>query len=192
MDIMGINSTSDSIYVKYSSSDQCFMSGEDIIEAPKFLVDPETIQIGWGIYEGAYDWVWDEKPGVRTSQPTPDWKRAFSVWIFYKEEGPKLWRRFSWGESQGFNQLLSMIWNDIPANKGKVAVIEYIGGEEVKFKVGKSAIPKFKFVAWVDKPAEFTTLDVDQIEAEAKGESPSDPFTAVTGGSTLTDDELPF
>lgn len=182
MDIMGLNSSDDNnIYIRHSSKDQAFMIGTDKVTDKKFVLDPATIQIGWGCYEGTYQWLWDDKPGVRAEQPNPDWKRAFSVWLYFKEVGPKLWRRHSWGEAKGFNQMLSLIWNDINANPGKVAAFEYVGCEVEKFKVGESAIPKFNFLAWTDKPAGFITSNVDNTNGNS----------TVTKNLKLSED-LPF
>ena len=185
MDVMGINSSGSNLnFIKFDQEHKVWIAGEDFVEEEAFLIDPSTIQIGWGNYDGSYSWTWDEKPGVRAQQPTPDWKRAFSVWLYFKHAGPKLWRRFSWGESQGFNDMCGMIWDDIKANPGKCACFKLVGHEEKKFKIGQSQIPKFEFVKWVDKPEGFVVNDVDTVAEPAKAEA--DPFTNVT------EDELPF
>lgn len=184
MDIMGIETSDDANrFIKHSSKHECWIVGEEQIDLQKFCVDPETIQIGWGAWEGMYEFVWDEKPGVRSDKPGPDWKRAFSVWLYNKNIGPKLWQNFTWGESKGFNQMLSLIWNDIEHNKGKVAVFEYTGSNKETFKIGSSSIPKFTFIQWMDKPTEFT-IPTQSTSAEAP--KSLDDF------DNEPDDDLPF
>lgn len=187
-DLLGINISSGNVYIKHSSKEQCWVIGEDIHEDINYiLVDPSTIQTGWGFYDGGYHFAWDEKPGVKGAQPTPDHKRAFSVWLYTKEHGPTLWRRFTWGEGQGFNKMCSLFWSDLKNNEGKVPCIMYKGSKYEKFNVGGSAIPQFEFIKWVDKPAEFTTVNMDDpIVDDSSNNQVDEPR------STLTDDDLPF
>jgi hypothetical protein len=206
MDILGINTSGENVFIKHSSTDKCWMVGEeahqDIVH---ILIDPASIQTGWGIYEGGYSWEWDDKPGVSKGQPTSEHKRAFSVWMYTKEHGSKLWRRFSWGESQGFNSMCATFWNDIKANPGKVVHMKYTGAKVEKFKVGQAAIPQFEFVKWADKPADFVTNDVDMPLEQAATQVNND-FNFVMDNQTpesgdprfdpsakpLTEDDLPF
>jgi len=193
MDILGINSSADNVFIKHSSADKCWMIGEEIHEdIVHILVDPATIQTGWGIYEGGYNWVWDEKPGVSKGQPSSDYKRAFSIWIYSKEHGSKIWRRFSWGEGQGFNNLCSTFWNDIKANEGKVVHVKYTGATVEKFKVGQAAIPLFEFVKWTEKPAEFASYDMDMPMEQAIEEANNSFDFAEPSPKPTTEDDLPF
>ena len=184
MDVMGINNTDEQQlqFIKHSSKNKCFMAGENKLNIQNFIIDPATIKIGWGVYEGIYDYVWDEKPGVRCAQPTPEWKRAFSIEMYTSAYGAMLWRNFTWGETQGVNKMLSLIWDDINANAGKVAAFTYTGVEDVNFKVGSSSVPQFTFKAWLDRPAEFVMPSQDAPPAS----EPEDPFNG------LTNDDLPF
>ena len=205
MDILGINSGGDNVYIKHCSTNKCWKVGDEALDnVVHILIDPATIQTGWGIYEGAYSWEWDERPGLSKGQPTPDHKRAFSVWMYIPEHGAKLWRRFSWGESQGFNKMCAMFWNEIKANPGKVVYVKYTGAKVEKFKVGQAAIPEFEFVKWADKPADFVTTNVDAINAPAANNSNDFSFAMENqtpefgdprfdpAAKPLTEDELPF
>jgi hypothetical protein len=208
MDILGINGSSDNVFIKHSSQSNCWMSGEDEHrDIVHILIDPSTIKTGWGIYEGGYHWQWDDKPGVAKSQPTSEHKRAFSVWMYTKEHKAKLWRRFSWGESQGFNSLCATFWNDINANPGKVVHVKYTGAKVEKFKVGQAAIPEFEFVQWVDKPEDFVFTDMDAepvLETQNTNSgfdfaNPSSQTITPQQGdprfdpsAKLTEDDLPF
>ena len=80
MDILGLNGGgSDSLYIKHSSKDKTWQTQDGEINLIHFLVDPTSIQTGWGMYDGMYNFTWDERPGVKGIQPGPDYKRAFSV-----------------------------------------------------------------------------------------------------------------
>jgi hypothetical protein len=205
MDILGINSGGDNVYIKHSPDKGWMIGDESLNNVVHILIDPATIQTGWGIYEGAYSWEWDDKPGLSKGQPTPDHKRAFSVWIYTPEQGSKLWRRFSWGESQGFNKMCALFWNDIKANPGKVVHVKYTGAKVEKFKVGQAAIPEFEFVKWTDRPAEFVVNDVDAPLEQAATQVNNDFNFAMENqtpesgdprfdpaAKPLTEDELPF
>jgi hypothetical protein len=206
MDILGINGSSDNVYIKHCSTSKCWKVGDEALDnVVHLLIDPATIQTGWGIYEGAYSWQWDDKPGVGKPQPTPDHKRAFSVWMYTKEHKGKLWRRFSWGESQGFNALCATFWNDISANEGKVVHVKYTGAKVEKFKVGQAAIPAFEFVKWVDKPEDFVATNVDaapSLDTNNNGfdfAAPSSQTVTPQAGdprfdpsAQMTEDDLPF
>jgi|TARA_R100000081_G_scaffold88315_1_gene59679 hypothetical protein len=156
-DVLGINNQSAGSYLKHSHKNNCWqINGESVSDIVYLLVDPTTIKTGWGCYDGEYDYVWDEKPSVRVPQPSPDYKRAFSVRLYSKEYGNLLWQGYTWGEAQGFNNMCRLFWDEISSQNGNVAMIKYTGTEEKQFKVGSSSVPLFEFSKWVPKPSEFT------------------------------------
>jgi hypothetical protein len=215
MDILGLNGGgSDSLYIKHSSKDKTWQTQDGEINLVHLLVDPASIQTGWGMYDGLYNFTWDKKPGVKGVQPGPDYKRAFSVSLYIPDVGTRLWQRFTWGEGEGFNNMCSTFWNDIQKNPGKVPHLQYTGSKTQEFKVGSSSIPEFSFVKWTDKPADFNAVPVDQgadVVTEApkqqsggfnfgdnsstlENQTPmdNDPRFDPSVKKPLTDDDLPF
>tara|TARA_R110002033_G_scaffold3035_3_gene18682 strand:+ start:2524 stop:3150 length:627 start_codon:yes stop_codon:yes gene_type:complete len=187
MDILGLNGGgSDSLYIKHSSKDKAWITADGEINLVHFLVDPTSIQTGWGMYDGMYNFNWDEKPGVKGVLPGPDYKRAFSVNIYIPDVGTRLWQRFTWGEGEGFNNMCSTFWNDIQKNPGKVPHLQYTGSRVQEFKVGSSSIPEFSFVKWTDKPADFNAAPVQPAPAE----KPSGGFSFNDNSNTL-DNQTP-
>ena len=203
MDILGLNGGgSDSLYIKHSSKDKTWQTQDGEINLVHFLVDPTSIQTGWGMYDGMYNFTWDERPGVKGIQPGPDYKRAFSVSIYIPDVGTRLWQRFTWGEGEGFNNMCSTFWNDIQKNPGKVPHLQYTGSRVQEFKVGSSAIPEFTFVKWADKPADF---GVDAPKEQSSGFNFNDNGSTLNNqtpesgdpsfdpsAKPLTEDDLPF
>jgi len=203
MDILGLNSgASDSLYIKHSSKDKTWVTADGEIQLVHLLIDPSTIQTGWGMYDGLYNFTWDEKPGVKGVQPGPDKKRALSVSMYIPDVGTRLWQRFTWGEGEGFNNMCSTFWNDIGKNPGKVPHLQYTGSKVQEFKVGSSSIPEFTFVKWADKPADFNAVPP---KAPSEGFNFSDNTNTLDNktpesgdprfdpsAKTLTEDDLPF
>ena len=166
MDILGLNNNTgdaDSVYINHSSQQKRWLSAGNPVEVSSFLVDPSTIKTGWGMYDGEYHYEWDEKPGVQIDQPTPDFKRAFSVYIWIPKVGTKLWQRHTWGEGQGFNLLCGTFWNDIAnAKPGEVPYVDYLGAKNENFKIGSSSIPQFRLREWVQRPDDFVIPTYDR------------------------------
>ena len=195
MDILGLNQGNDEmgdgIFIKHSATTKGWMIGSDTIEVKDFLVDTTTIKTGWGMYDGQYHYVWDEKPGVVCEKPSVDHRRAFSVWIYIPNQGAKVWRRTSYGEGEGFNALCTTFWNEMKNNPDKCPHLQYTGSVDKKFKIGGTSIPEFAFVKWADRPDDFVVQNIDtrdanpNVDIEAK-------VDAALGLTPKSEDDLPF
>ena len=93
MDILGLNGGgSDSLYIKHSSKDKTWQTQDGEINLVHFLVDPTSIQTGWGMYDGMYNFTWDERPGVKGIQPGPQIPKfqLFKVFLGVKSNSEQL------------------------------------------------------------------------------------------------------
>lgn len=201
MDLLGLNGIGDGdggVYIKHSTAAKSWMLGANAIEVKHLLVLPSSIQTGWGVYDGQYHWVWDEKPGVVCKQPTPDHRRAFSVALYLPDVGTKIWRRFSYGEGLGFNALTELFWQDIKNNPDKCACVQYTGSRFEQYKVGSSVIPEFAFVKWADRPEDFMLPNLGDNMGDNKEDSSEVDAAlgldkkAEPAQETKTEDDLPF
>jgi hypothetical protein len=191
MDLLGLNSQGQSLFIKHSHKDKCWMRGGEIIEPKYLFVDPSTAQTGWGMYDGNWNYTFDKKVGVAETQPSNDHRRAFSICIYIPDgpdKGPYIWRNFTWGECVGFNELCSLFWNDIDKNPGKVAAVEYKGSREEKGKVGGFTVPEFSFLKWTDKPADFV-FETVRVEETVENKTVDFDFSK---SEELKEDDLPF
>ena len=192
MDLLGLNSQGQSLFIKHSHADKCWKSGENIIEPQYIFVDPETAQTGWGMYDGNWHYKFDEKVGVADEQPTHDHRRAFSICIYIPDgpdKGPYIWRNFTWGECVGFNELVGLFWSEKDKNTGKVAALEYTGARSEKGKVGGFTVPEFKFLKWTDKPEDFV---FETVEVKETVENKTADFDFSEDKKEIKENDLPF
>ena len=173
-------------YICHKAKEQHkWWSGEDNIDFKYMLIDLDTVKTGIGKYsvQQGYEYKWATPVGSKLVKPDEQWKNAFSVWTFVDTENePLLWNRHSFGEYQGFVDMLRQCWKDKTANEGKVACFQYIKSIDLDVGMGTSK-PVFEFVAFKDRPEKFVVPAWDNEDA---AEKPAE----TTPEKTL--DEIPF
>ena len=189
----------DSNYIKHHFQEKCWCRGDERIDVNYFMVDTDTIKIGWGKYSAAEGYSYLFSDDIHTSIPRPDeeYKKAFSVWLLPKYvEGNQnitqpvsLWQRHSFGEFKGFQSMGSSFYAESqkPENKGKLPVVKWTGSESISVGKGSTAIPNFEFAGFKDRPAEFVipSIGYDTSPSDNQnGESQSDNFLPKSDGDT--------
>lgn len=125
----------------------------------KFIMDPESIKTGQGKLAAATApvWEWNARPDIKTDLKE-GFKKAFciSIYLSTKHGAPETgWR--DWMTNQRASRdALQNVWKDISKervkNKGKGAVIEYVGTEAIKYGDNSVTVPTLKLTGWVDMP----------------------------------------
>jgi len=189
----------DSSYIKHHFQEKCWYRGDERIDVNYFMVDTDTIKIGWGKYSASEGYSYLFSDDIHTSIPRPDeeYKKAFSVWVLPKYvEGNQnitqpvsLWQRHSFGEFKGFQSMGSSFYAESqkPENKGKLPVVKWTGSESISVGKGSTAIPNFEFAGFKDRPAEFVipSIGYDTSPSDNQnGESQSDNFLPKSDGDT--------
>ncbi len=181
----------DSHYIKHHFQEKCWYRGDERIDVNYFMVDIDTIQIGWGKYTSGegYSYVWQKDIYTPIARPDEEYKKAFSVWVLPKYvEGNQnitqsvgLWQRHSFGEFKGFQSMGASFYAESkkPENKGKLPVVKWTGSESISVGKGSTAIPNFEFAGFKDRPAEFVipSIGYDTSPSDNQnGKSQSDNF----------------
>jgi hypothetical protein len=181
----------DSHYIKHHFQEKCWYRGDESIDVNYFMVDIDTIQIGWGKYTSGegYSYVWQKDIYTPIARPDEEYKKAFSVWVLPKYvEGKQnitqsvgLWQRHSFGEFKGFQSMGASFYAESkkPENQGKLPVVKWTGSESISVGKGSTAIPNFEFAGFKDRPAEFVipSIGYDSSPSDNQnGESQSDNF----------------
>lgn len=152
-------------YVKFNSkAGRWYIKGEngEIEVNPKqFLADFENIKTGWLMFlEGqAPSQTWDADLSSPAAKPSDNHKRGFSLKLFSKAtfNGLVELSSISMHLCSAINDLYTAYESEASKaeNKGKVAVVEYLGSTPQKDKMGTNYRPDFKLVKFIDRPAGF-------------------------------------
>ena len=194
-----LQESDNSIYLKFISRDKQFKLADQECKFKYMQLDLETLQTGWGRYEGGYEFVWDDVVGAKSQPPVGDgWKRAFSIWVMVDgvEDKPLLWQRPSVNEYQTMLNILSQCWNQKAEKSPELPCMLYEGFETVKGKYGEFHKAKFSFVDWKPRADSFVipTFDApnddDWISPNAAFSDKVDEQVAKSGD--ITEDDLPF
>lgn len=153
MSMLGL-SESNAEYIRFKPSLNQWLVDGDEIEMQGLLIDPESLKTGWGkISEGAApEWSWDERPGVKGQQPSPEHKRGFSVMVYLKSYGWREWTTTGSGPKMGLEAVWPAIHNGAGSNAGKVAKVKYNGAVAQAIGKGQTRVPQFELVGWADRP----------------------------------------
>jgi len=152
---LGLMSEGGGQYLRFKPSvNGWFVDGEEV-ELKGFTLDPSSLKTGWGqIQEGeAPSWQWDEKLGVRSPQPAPEYRRGFSIQAFVKDAGWREWSANGVGALMGLTNLWSKIDPQLKANEGKAVQVAYKGSTAEQKGKGNTRIPNFEIVGWVTMPS---------------------------------------
>ena len=185
-------------YLVYKHNDKNFwLSKDQIVEFTHIILDTETIKTGWGIYiDGNYDYVWDDRPGVRTPRPAEikgeKWKPCFSVWCWLEGwDQPVIWQSFTAGNAKAFDIAVDcyMPTETTDEAKNKLPCLKSIKDEKgfllAEYLDDRKlwSWPTFEFAKWVDRPEgfilpEWASDDYPGVDPVEKKE--------------ITNDDIPF
>jgi len=186
-------------FLNYKHGPRCFYLGkEDIVEFDKLVVDVDSVKTGWGIFttETSYQYVWDERPGVRG--PKPDnideqyWTGAFSMDCYIKDtEESVIWRHHSVGNARAFDLLTDTYLDRLDEKKpGQVGAFISLKQNNGHLKVGykddkqNTSWPLFEFHSWIDRPEQFVSKsDMPSADPVKKDPKPK---------PEISDKDIPF
>lgn len=153
MSMLGLDDST-AEYIRFKPSVNAWFVDGSEIELKGLLVDPSSLRTGWGkIQEGqAPEWSWDERPGVKGTQPDSDYKRGFSVLVYLSAHGWREWTTTGSGPKMGLEAVWPAIHNGAASNPGKVAKVKYNGANAQAIGKGTTRVPQFELVGWADKP----------------------------------------
>jgi len=163
--MLNLSSGNGGAYIRFLSQTQKWENSDKVaITLPLMVMDMESVRTGWLLLAvGQRDWVEDATVGVKGKQPSPEYKRGFSVKLFSKPTGVVEWCANQVGASKGFQAIFNECDKAAGANPGKVPIISYDGSTSVKIGAGNTSIPNFSLKNWVTRPAAF---DADLADAD--------------------------
>lgn len=166
--MLGLSDSTAEYFRFKPSLNQWLVDGEEI-DFKGMGIDPETLKTGWGkIAEGqAPEWQWDERPGVKSQQPDPDYKRGFSVMVYIKGYGWREWTSTGSGPKMGLEAVWPSIHNAAASNAGKMAKVACHGSKAQAVGKGQTRVPQFELVGWEDKPEQNQAAPAAQPSAPA-------------------------
>ena len=153
MSMLGL-SDSTAEYIRFKPSLNQWLVDGDEIDLKGLAIDPESLRTGWGkITEGAApEWSWDERPGVKGTQPSSEHKRGFSVMVYLAAHGWREWTTTGSGPKMGLEAVWPAIHNGAASNPSKVAKVKYNGATAQAVGKGQTRVPQFELVGWMDRP----------------------------------------
>ena len=205
MDILGgMSSGGESPFLKFKTGDQQFYVGDEPFQFQYLQLDPATFLSGWGIYYMAtgYDFVWDKKFGVTedrpvSTDPKKEYKRAFSAWVLHQGSSrPLLWQNMSYAETQAFNKILALFWNEKDANADLLPVVKYVGSKKIQVGMGQSSELSFEFAKFAPRSNEFVIPSwyYEDDTSDVKGNDGLSDLVdkQVNDSNDLLEDDIPF
>ena len=164
---LGLTSESGGEFLRFKASvNGWFVDGAEK-DIKGLTLDPSSLKTGWGqIQEGeAPDWVWDEKLGVRSAQPSKEHRRGFSIQAYIKDVGWREWSANTVGSLMGLTALWSKIDPQLKDNQGKAVQVAYKGSTAEQKGKGTTRIPNFEIVKWVAMPTAQIDGAMDTVPA---------------------------
>tara|TARA_R110002096_G_C14521977_1_gene717015 strand:+ start:65 stop:697 length:633 start_codon:yes stop_codon:yes gene_type:complete len=193
MGMLGLTGGSGNGFLNWKHKDKAFwINSDEIVDFDFMVIDPATIQTGWGIYaNGSFDERWDAKAGIQEPKPADigdqAWKRAFSVKVQLSGwDKPVIWKSHAFGNVMAFDLATDCYLNQAQDDAAKLPCLKNLkldGGKAAfdETKSGNSSWPKFEFAKWVDRPKE---LDMD-VEDDFPGVDP-------VATSSVNESDIPF
>jgi len=166
------NGSGSSDWIRFKILDNKWETQTGVIDLKPFVMDIDNFKTGWlHLAEGLRDWVADDVMGKKDAQPTPDYRRGFSVTLYNKEMGPLEWCSNQVGSNKGIEVLWAEIEIGRVSNPDKVPALEFTGAKSIKIGKGTTKVPTFKIVQWVKRS--------DKIDAVKVEESAPEPLPVV-------------
>jgi len=194
-----LQESDNSIYLKFISRDKQFKLADQECKFKYMQLDLDTLQTGWGRYEGGYEFVWDNVVGAKTERPSGEgWSRAFSIWVMVDgvEDRPLLWQRNSVNEYQTMLEILRGCALQWQQQKPLLPCFAFTGTETIKGKMNDFNRAKFSFVDWKPRADSFiiprfdAPNDDDWISPNVGLSDKVDEQVAKSGD--ITENDLPF
>ena len=103
----------------------------------------------------------------------------------------------SYAETQAFNKILALFWNEKDANADLLPVVKYVGSKKIQVGMGQSSELSFEFAKFAPRSNEFVIPSwyYEDDTSDVKGnDGLSDLVDKQVNDSNdlLTDDDIPF
>ena len=135
----------DTPYLKHHFQEKCWYRGKESIDVNYFMIDPDTMLMGWGKYTSGegYSYVWQKDLFTNIARPDDEYKKAFSVWVLPKFVNDKdnithsvsLWQRHSFGEYKGFQEMGASFYAESQNKQTVDSLTEIINSNSDKIRV---------------------------------------------------------
>ena len=182
-----------SSFINFKASEMEWQIKGDKVAFDYMQLDHTTLQSGWGVYDGSFDYVWDKTFGMPDKQPE-GYMRAFSCWVWVDGfNQPLMWQSYKRGESMALNNMLAEFWNEKDASED-LPVFKFGRNDPakpdaeldaVKIKLGMGSTAEIKFAYQGMKPRKDGFVIPSWVEEE-------EPVREKPEQTNLTDDEIPF
>lgn len=181
-------------YIRFSASvnswEMSTPDGRDEFtwDAP-VVFDIHGLQLGWmKIDSMGREWAAWPSLTQRTPQPSEGHKIGFAINVvsnkLFGEEPVREFSANTFGNLQFITELYNQSENAPEFKEGKVPVVQITGSKAQKVGKGKTAIPQFEIVKWVDRPSE-----LDGGESVVVQSAPQ-PEPAPVASAPAMDDEF--
>ena len=157
---LDLGSDGDVQYISWKAQEQTWDVDGEKCELKQFLIAPDSIKIGQGKLEKGQSpiWKWNDTPGSKVKiDKDSGFKKAFFLMVYLSEKqgspisGWREWISNQRASRDAVSKVFDQMGKDWAESK-KAALIEYDGHEMMEFGPAKVAVPKLKFVKFVDAP----------------------------------------
>ena len=131
MGMLGLTGGSGNGFLNWKHKDKAFwINSDEIVDFDFMVIDPATIQTGWGIYaNGSFDERWDAKAGIQEPKPADigdqAWKRAFSVKVQLSGwDKPVIWKSHAFGNVMAFDLATDCYLNQAQDDAAKLPCLK--------------------------------------------------------------------
>ena len=150
------------------------------------IFDIDNMKLGWNHSTGAPgaapEWQWNPTLSQFAPQPSPEWKRGFSIPIATQRGNTAVWEQAAAGAFIGFENLVPQLRN---REGSKLPMVKVDGYETIQGKRGSFNVPKLVVSGWVDRPdALKTSIATEPVAAAPAQEAP------VQQAQSFADDEF--
>jgi len=139
------------------------------------IFDIDNMKLGWSHSTGAPgaapEWQWNPTLSQFAPQPSPEWKRGFSIPIATQKGNTAVWEQAAAGAYIGFENLVPQLRN---REGSKLPMVKVDGFETIQGKRGSFNLPKLVVSGWVDRPEALqATIATEPAAAAPAPEAPA-------------------
>jgi len=134
----------------FKSSENSFFLNKELKQLSLIALNIQTLKTGWAYFAlgMAPVFVWDAEVGKPGSQPSEEYKRAFSIEVIDEEDGPMDWSGAGYGSCAALEQIFEEIGQEQKEHLDKLPVLRFMGSEAKKIGKGNTRIPQFELLGW--------------------------------------------
>lgn len=134
----------------FKSSENSYFLNKEKKNLDKIVLNIASLQTGWAYFALGMvpEFVWDDEAGKPGLQPSPDYKRCFSIKVIDEEDGSMDWSGAGYGSCAALEEIFGQIDTARKENPNKFPILQYLGSEPKKIGKGNTRVPKFNLLGW--------------------------------------------